>query len=421
MERWRMHRLGFVNFWAYDVQEFILNDGKILLRGANASGKSITTQSFIPYILDGDRQPTRLDPFGGKDRKMDFYLLGSPENGKEESTGYLYLEFIKPESRQYRSIGIGLHAKKGAKMKSWHFGLLDGRRIGYDFMLYEEKGNQLIPYDAARLKKQLGEFNFYTEKTTEYEAFVAEKIFGFEKTWLDDFRQLTNILIKTRSSKLSAKENLKPAQLYAILNESLCPLSDDDLRPMAEAMSKIEDTHERIAKANEALSEARHLAAEYERYNRYMLWKKADRYLNKSLEVNINKQELKKQNDDILAAEQDHQETSHLLDEALFRLETLNEEKNGLNISGIEEQLQRKKEKTELLARDKKAETEKQKNMVDKQQKIKAKYRECTEIKIKISDCEYEIKTALSDLQNYEEYYFPFYDAYYRKIQIGQQ
>lgn len=421
MERWRMHRLGFVNFWVYDVQEFILNDGKILLRGANASGKSITTQSFIPYILDGDRQPTRLDPFGGKDRKMDFYLLGSPENGKEESTGYLYLEFIKPESRQYRTIGIGLHAKKGAKMKSWHFGLLDDRRIGHDFMLYEEKGNQLIPHDAIRLKKQLGESNFYTEKPTEYEAFVAEKIFGFEKMCLDDFRQLTNILIKTRSSKLSAKENLKPAQLYAILNESLCPLSDDELRPMAEAMSKIEDTHERIAKANEALSEAWHLAAEYDRYNRYMLWKKAERYLKKSVEVKITERELKKQNDDILFAEQEHKEAAHMLNEALLQLEVLNEEKNGLNISGIEEQLQRKKEKTELLARDKKTEAEKQKNMVDKQQKIEAKYRECSEIKIKISDCEYEIKKVLSDLQAYEEYCFPFYDAYYRKIRNGEQ
>lgn len=402
-------------------KEFILNDGKILLRGANASGKSITTQSFIPYILDGDRQPTRLDPFGGNDRKMDFYLLGSPENGKEESTGYLYLEFIKPVSHQYRTIGIGLYAKKGAKMKTWHFGLLDGRRIGYDFMLYEEKGNQLIPHDAARLKKQLGKSNFYTEKTTEYEAFVAEKIFGFEKTCIDDFRQLTNILIKTRSSKLSAKENLKPAQLYAILNESLCPLSDDDLRSMAEAMSKIEDTHERIAKANEALSEARHLAAEYERYNRYMLWKKADIYLKKSVEVNITKRQLDARNADILAAEQDYQKAVHLLGEANLRLVSLNEEQKGLNISGIEEQLQRKKEKAEILAREIKTEAEKAKKMEDKQQKVKAKYRECSEIKIKISDCEYEIKKALSDMQDYEEYCFPFYDAYHRKIRNGEQ
>lgn len=94
MNRWKMHKLGFVNFWLYDHEEFLIKDGHILLRGNNASGKSITTQSFIPFLLDGNRSPERLDPFGSRDRKMDFYLLGDGE--REEATGYLYLEFKKP-------------------------------------------------------------------------------------------------------------------------------------------------------------------------------------------------------------------------------------------------------------------------------------------------------------------------------------
>ena len=61
MERWQMNRLGFVNFWVYDIEEFPIYGGRLLLRGANGSGKSITTQSFIPYILDGNRLPSRLD------------------------------------------------------------------------------------------------------------------------------------------------------------------------------------------------------------------------------------------------------------------------------------------------------------------------------------------------------------------------
>lgn len=84
---------GFVNFWLYDDEDFELEDGKLLLRGQNGSGKSITTQSFIPFILDGDRSPSRLDPFGTGSRTMDYYFLG--DNEKEESTGYLYLEFKK--------------------------------------------------------------------------------------------------------------------------------------------------------------------------------------------------------------------------------------------------------------------------------------------------------------------------------------
>ena len=91
--RFKMNRIGFVNFWLYDEEEFEFEDGKLLLRGQNASGKSITTQSFIPFILDGDRTPSRLDPFGSSDRRMEYYFLG--EEGKDESTGYLFLELKK--------------------------------------------------------------------------------------------------------------------------------------------------------------------------------------------------------------------------------------------------------------------------------------------------------------------------------------
>lgn len=92
-DRWKMNRIGFVNFWLYDEEDFSFEDGKLLLRGQNGSGKSITTQSFIPFVLDGDRTPSRLDPFGSSDRRMEYYFLG--EEGREEATGYLFLEFKK--------------------------------------------------------------------------------------------------------------------------------------------------------------------------------------------------------------------------------------------------------------------------------------------------------------------------------------
>ena len=106
-----MNRIGFVNFWLYDEEDVEFEDGKLLLRGQNGSGKSITTQSFIPFVLDGDRTPSRLDPFGSSDRRMEYYFLG--EEGKEESTGYLFLEFWKEDSGEYRTIGIGQKAKRG--------------------------------------------------------------------------------------------------------------------------------------------------------------------------------------------------------------------------------------------------------------------------------------------------------------------
>ena len=41
MNCWRMNKMGFLHFWLYDLEEFPLQNGHILLRGNNGSGKSI--------------------------------------------------------------------------------------------------------------------------------------------------------------------------------------------------------------------------------------------------------------------------------------------------------------------------------------------------------------------------------------------
>ena len=52
--KWQINRVGLLDFWYYDEEEFDFLDGRMLLRGANGSGKSVTMQSFIPLLLDGN-------------------------------------------------------------------------------------------------------------------------------------------------------------------------------------------------------------------------------------------------------------------------------------------------------------------------------------------------------------------------------
>ena len=82
--RWQASRIGLINFWYYDDQEFPFVKGRMLLRGSNGSGKSVTMQSVIPLLLDGNMSPERLDPFGSRDRKMSSYLL-EEDDGRDES------------------------------------------------------------------------------------------------------------------------------------------------------------------------------------------------------------------------------------------------------------------------------------------------------------------------------------------------
>ena len=106
----------------------------MLLRGSNGSGKSVTMQSVVPLLLDGNMSPERLDPFGSRDRKMSSYLL-EEDGEREERTGYLYLEFKRQDSETYLTIGMGIRARKGKPLDKWYFSLSDGRRIGKRFLL----------------------------------------------------------------------------------------------------------------------------------------------------------------------------------------------------------------------------------------------------------------------------------------------
>ena len=278
-ERWKMNRIGFVNFWLYDEEDFEFDDGKLLLRGQNGSGKSITTQSFIPFVLDGDRTPSRLDPFGSSDRRMEYYFLG--EEGKEESTGYLFLEFKKSGSEEYRTIGIGQKAKRGKSMDFWGFVILDGRRIGYDLWLYKEVGSNKIPRDKREMKAELGEDNFFTDSQSEYKKHVNQYIFGFRKE--EQYEQFIKLLVKVRAPKLS--KEFKPTKVYDILNDSLQTLTDEDLRPMVDAMEKMDEIQDSLDMLNRAFHDVKIIRNEYNRYNQYMLAKKAQGYLNKKQEV----------------------------------------------------------------------------------------------------------------------------------------
>lgn len=312
-ERWMMNRIGFVNFWLYDEEDFEFEDGKLLLRGQNGSGKSITTQSFIPFVLDGDRTPSRLDPFGSSDRRMEYYFLG--EEGREEATGYLFLEFKKKGAGEYRTIGIGQRAKRGKPMDFWGFVVLDGRRIGYDLWLYKEVGSNKIPRDRREMKAELGENNFFTDSQSEYKKHVNQYIFGFRKE--EQYEQFIKLLVKVRAPKLS--KEFKPTKVYDILNDSLQTLTDEDLRPMVDAMEKMDEIQDSLEMLNRSFGDVKIIRNEYTRYNQYMLAKKAQAYLNKKQEVEREQAKLEEQEQRLREAEEEQhkavQETEELSEE----------------------------------------------------------------------------------------------------------
>lgn len=270
--RWQANRIGLVNFWYYDDQEFSFARGRMLLRGSNGSGKSVTMQSIIPLLLDGNMSPERLDPFGSRDRKMSGYLLEENDE-RDERTGYLFLEFRREDSDTFLTIGMGIRARKGKQMDKWYFSITDGRRIGKDFFLYKEMGER-IPLSRRELENRIGEGGRLIDRQQDYMAYVNQQIFGFETT--DAYREMIDLLIQLRTPKLSRE--FKPSVINEILSDSLQPLSDEDLRPMSEAIENMDALNLNLKSQNDALQAARRIHQVLDRYDRLNLYEKANNY-----------------------------------------------------------------------------------------------------------------------------------------------
>ena len=96
--RWRPARAGIRNIWEYDDQIFDFADGRLVLRGANGSGKSNALALLVPFLLDGVMAAYRMDSLsGGRSMKTLLLCLAEDERSNrfrhEQRTGYVWLEF----------------------------------------------------------------------------------------------------------------------------------------------------------------------------------------------------------------------------------------------------------------------------------------------------------------------------------------
>jgi len=283
-KRWQLERAGLVNFWYYhDEAEFHLSEGRIIFRGPNGSGKSVTMQSFLPLVLDGDKRPWRLDPFGSKDRKIEYYLLLDENSGITDRTGYLYLEFYHLAQDRYLTVGIGLRARRNVPGVSfWGFAITDNRRIGKEIFLYERDYSQgeevKIPLTRNQLEEVIGTGGEVVTEPGQYKKLVNNLLFGFGD--LQAYQELLDLLIQLRSPKLS--KDFKPSTIYEILTAALPALQEDELRPLSEVLEDMDQISDRLEELAVHRREAEVLDRAYNTYNEFLLFTESQRLLHEN-------------------------------------------------------------------------------------------------------------------------------------------
>jgi uncharacterized protein (TIGR02680 family) len=237
-DRWQPLRLGLIDLYHYDSEEFRFRDGHLLLRGNNGTGKSKVLSLTLPFLFDAQLKSQRVEPDGDAGKKMAWNLLMGRH---ERRIGYCWIEFGRIEGgrAEYLTLGCGLAAVAArASVDSWFF-LAENRRHGRDFWLMSRERAVLT---KERLNDALAGFGRVFDTAAAYRRAVDERLFHLGET---RYAALMDTLIQLRQPQLSKHPN--EGNLSEALTESLPPLSADLLSEVAVAMNQLEEYRDELA------------------------------------------------------------------------------------------------------------------------------------------------------------------------------
>jgi uncharacterized protein (TIGR02680 family) len=268
--RWRLERAGIINLFDYANEEFVFDDGRLILKGPNGSGKSKAIEVLFPFLFDGDMTPTKLDAFGKKSRKMKWNLLMDKH---EFRVGYVWATVVHddPDHQPQRvSFGASLEAHKDWSDVRSCFFVIEDKRPQIDFALIGSDERPLRKEKLAELMGAVGGSGFTEARP--YRDRLNELLFGFQTP--ERMQQWIRLLRVLRKPQLS--DNLNEEELNSLLSASLPQINTEYLENASRRLDQIDEsrrTHETLQKNTAAVTE---FGETYGRYARAELRERAE-------------------------------------------------------------------------------------------------------------------------------------------------
>lgn len=258
--RWQPLRAGLVDLFYYDVEEFWFHDGRLLLRGNNGTGKSKVLALLLPFLLDGDLSPHRVEPDADPKKRMEWNLLLGGEHPHPERLGYTWCEFGRladDGAPEFRTIGCGLKAVAGRGIaKHWFF--VTDQRVGSELQLVDATNTALT---RERLSDAVAGRGAVHDRARDYRRAVDEALFGLGE---QRYGALVDLLVQLRQPQLSKRPSEKA--LSEALTEALPPLDQAVVADVAEAFRSLEEDRDELAAMTEARGSADAFLGHYRRY-----------------------------------------------------------------------------------------------------------------------------------------------------------
>ncbi|MBV7705453.1 TIGR02680 family protein [Nocardia nova] len=262
--RWTPTRAGILNIWRYYREIFEFHEGRLLLRGANGSGKSKALELLLPFLFDASLRANRLSTFGTNERTMHWNMMGEGATGVTR-VGYVWLEF----RQQDRWFTCGARLQATSRTTSVHPDFFTtSQRIGEP----GEEGVLVLtdserPIGKSELDARIGEYGDVYENAAEYRNAVRTKL--FPELSEQRYDALITALLQLRMPKLS--QRLDPGLLSTLLSKALPPLGTDELADLAEGFERLDAQRERLARLDEESAAVAKLAHQQRTYAQRVL------------------------------------------------------------------------------------------------------------------------------------------------------
>ena len=255
--RWQPLRLGLVDVFHYDDEEIWLRDGNLLLRGNNGTGKSKVLALTLPFLLDGQMAPSRVEPDGDPGKRMEWNLLLGGQY--QERRGYVWLEFGRDLDGvpEYCTLGCGMRAVAGrSALERWFF--VTALRVRQDLWLLDANRRTLT---RDRLLEALGSDGELFTSAAQYRDRVDQRLFRLGR---HRYEALINLMIQLRQPQLSKRPDERA--LSSALTEALPPLDQAVLNDVADAFRNLEEERKTLDGLNEARASVGDFLVHYRRY-----------------------------------------------------------------------------------------------------------------------------------------------------------
>ncbi|CAM5732521.1 hypothetical protein SMICM304S_07295 [Streptomyces microflavus] len=238
-------------------------------RGNNGTGKSKVLALTLPFLLDGDLSPRRVEPDGDPGKRMEWNLLLGGEHPHTERLGYTWIEFGRLDAStgesHFRTLLCGLKAVSGRGIARHWYAVTDlrvqhgpGTPVEGCLSLVDATGTALT---RDRLVEAVADHGMVYDQAKTYRRAVDEALFGLGE---QRYGALVDLLVQLRQPQLSKRPN--EAALSRALTEALPPVDQAVIADVAEAFRSLDEEKTELA----AASAAEHAAAGFlEHYRRY--------------------------------------------------------------------------------------------------------------------------------------------------------